>query len=145
MTVYRGEIYYIFKGEATGTEQMAGLPAIVVSNNIGNEHSNCIEVVFLTTKEKKPMPTHVKIACDVPSTALCEQIASVSKDRLGNYIRTCTDEEMKEIDKALLVSLGIAEKEESTVECESQNKPFTVPVPAESVVDLLKLETERNL
>jgi mRNA interferase MazF len=49
--------------------------------------------------------------CKVPSTALCEQIDTVSKGRLGNYVRKCTDEEMDAIDKALMYSLGIEQIE----------------------------------
>lgn len=108
MEVYRGDIFFIQKyGEVAGSEQEAGRPAVIVSNNTGNHYSNILEVVYLITKHKKPMPTHVEIMCQVPSTALCEQISNVSKERLGEYIRSCTDEEMQRIDEALMISLGI--------------------------------------
>ena len=108
MDILRGDIFYIRKGGTTeGNEQDAGRPAIIVSNDIGNQHANIVEVVYLTTQEKKPLPTHVDIICKVPSVALCEQVCTVSKDRLGDLIRTCTVGEMKEIDKALMCSLGI--------------------------------------
>lgn len=142
MTVHRGEIYYIENNLATvtvGSEQRSGRPGIIVSNDKGNEHSEHVEVVYLTTKDKTPLPTHVKIMGTVPSTALCEQVHSVSKSRICDHIRDCTEEEMKEIDKALLISLGLAE-----VGTEAE-KPLTIPVPAENMVDLLKLETERNI
>ena len=54
------------------------------------------------------MATHVPILCKINSTALCETIYTVSKDRLGDYVRTCSDKEMAEIDKGMLHSLGIA-------------------------------------
>ena len=112
MDILRGDIFYVRKGGVTeGNEQDAGRPAIIVSNDIGNKHANIVEVVYLTTAEKKPLPTHVNIICKVPSIALCEQIYSVSKERLGELIRTCTDGEMKEIDKALMTSLGIVSGE----------------------------------
>lgn len=57
--------------------------------------------------ERKPMPTHVPILCKINSTALCETIYTVSKDRLGDYVRTCSDKEMAAIDKGMLCSLGI--------------------------------------
>lgn len=37
--VYRGEIYYIHETEGTGSEQTGGRPGIIISNDIGNEHS----------------------------------------------------------------------------------------------------------
>ena len=118
MDIYKGDIFYIEKPtqyQNTGSEQSAGRPAIIVSNDTGNYHSDVVEVVYLTTKEKTPLPTHVKVMCQVPSTALCEQIFTVSKERLGGYIRTCTDEEMAAIDEALMISLGI----------ERESQPFT--------------------
>ena len=56
------------------------------------------------------MPTHVEVMCQIPSVALCEQIHSISKGRLGEFIRTCTDEEMEKIDNAIMISLGIKQK-----------------------------------
>ena len=107
-TVHRGEIYHIHETEVTGHEQQGDRPAIIVSNNAGNEHSPVVEVVYLTTQKKKPLPTHVQIySSPRPSTALCEQIDSVDKSRLGGLIGWITEEEMHEIDKALAISLEI--------------------------------------
>lgn len=53
------------------------------------------------------MPTHVGILCKIPSTALCETIYTVTKDRLGDFVRSCTDKEMAEINRGMLCSLGI--------------------------------------
>lgn len=110
MGIYRGDIYFVRNYvRVSGSEQTAERPAIVVSNDIVNEHSDICQVVYLTTKEKKPLPTHAKVMCRVPSTALCEQVFSVSQDRLVEYIRTCTEAEMKAIDRCLMISLGLTE------------------------------------
>lgn len=106
--VSRGEIYYVYSAAVTGNEQNGGRPAVIVSNDIGNVHSPIVEVVYLTTKEKKPLPTHVWIASSPkPSIVLCEQIETVHKGRIGNYIGQLFDAEIKALDKALAVSLGI--------------------------------------
>lgn len=110
-TYHRGQIYYVYpRGyDYTGSEQGGGRPAIIVSNDVGNEFSRVVEVVFLTTREKKPLPTHVKIcSARCPSTALCEQIETVDKERIGNYINEVTQAELKGIEKAILISLDIA-------------------------------------
>lgn len=105
---YRGEIYYIFPKDAVGSEQMGSRPGIIVSNDMGNEHSKIVEVVYLTTRDKKPLPTHVEInSARHQSIALCEQIETVSKERIGNYINSVTQNELNEIERALLVSLDI--------------------------------------
>lgn len=110
MEVYKGDIFFVDKYNkdyGCGSEQSTGRPAIIVSNDMGNKHSSMVEVVYLTSQEKKPLPTHVEVICQVPSIALCEQICSVSKERLSSFVRTCTDAEMKKIDEALMISLGI--------------------------------------
>lgn len=104
----RGEIYYIYNTNHTGCEIMKGRPGIIVSNDRLNETSELLEVVYMTTSPKEDQPTHVRInSADHPSTALCEQVNTVSKLRVGDYCGTCTPEEMAALDKALLVSLGI--------------------------------------
>ena len=43
----------------------------------------------------------------IPSIALCEQIETVYKKRIGKYLAKATMDEMKRIDKALAVSIGL--------------------------------------
>lgn len=104
----RGEIYYIERANTFGSEQMAGRPAVVVSNDKCNFNSEVVEIVYLTTAPKVELPTHVTIrSTGKPSTALCEQITSVSVTRIGGYAGECTDVEMAAIDQALAISLDI--------------------------------------
>ena len=108
MDVCRGDIFYIEGNNRTeGSEQRADRPALVVSNDIGNHHSNIVSVVYLTTAEKKPLPTHCEVVARIPSTAICEQVVTISQSRLGEYIRTATEAEMNEIDKCLMIALGL--------------------------------------
>lgn len=116
MAILKGDIYYIEKYQTYGSEQQSARPAIVVSNNKCNESSAVVEVVYLTTQPKTDLPTHVTIrSTGRTSTALCEQIASVSVDRIGNYIATVSDDEMINIDIALMVSLGLSTPKASIV------------------------------
>lgn len=86
----------------------AGRPAIIVSNDTGNENAEIVEVVYLTTQPKKDLPTHVSIrSTKYKSTALCEQITTVAKKRIGEYCGTCTEAEMEMVENAMLISLGI--------------------------------------
>ena len=110
----RGDIYYIARTyQENGSEQQAGRPAIIVSNNKGNANSEVVEVVYLTTRPKKDLPTHVAIySSTLPSIALCEQIDTVSKNRVGDKIGTITDEEASAVDAALAISLGLKQEEQ---------------------------------
>ena len=93
---------------ATGSEQNADRPAVIVSNDLGNRHAPIVELVYLTTRKKASLPTHVYIgSAEKPSIALCEQIVTVCKSRLQRHIGSVTAEEMHNIEKALTKSLGI--------------------------------------
>ena len=109
--IKRGEIFFISRSDnypEYGSEQYAGRPAIVVSNQNLNATSSTVEIVYLTTKEKNDSLLHVKIRSTIkPSVAICEQITSISKERIGDYYGTCTDEELQKIDIAIAKSLGL--------------------------------------
>lgn len=111
MEIYRGDIFYIKK-----INQDTGRPAVIVSNNDINENQNMVEVAYLVEKPNESLPTHAKVRCHLPSTALCEQVVSVSKDRIDGFIRTCTDEEIEKINKGLSISLGITESDDTMAE-----------------------------
>lgn len=112
--IKRGEIFYIARGATSGSEQFADRPAVVVSNDENNKHSGVIEVAYLTTAPKTDLPTHVTIrSTGRTSTVLCEQVTSVSVDRVNKYIGQVSEQEMKNIDIALMISLAIGEDTKS--------------------------------
>lgn len=108
--IKRGGIYYIAKRgpDSVGHEQYSGRPAVVVSNDRNNACNTVMEVVYLTTQPKLDSPTHVTI-CSTgrKSIALCEQVTSVAAERFGAYKGQATADEMKHIDTALAISLGL--------------------------------------
>lgn len=107
--IHRGDIFWVRQDyAAVGSEARKNRPAIIVSNDKNNTYSGTVEIVYLTTAEKKPIPTHVTIeTMGKQSTALCEAIYTVDKERLENYYCTLTSDEMKLVDQAVLVSLGL--------------------------------------
>lgn len=149
-TVERGDIFYvesIFNEE--GSEQKAGRPAIVVSNDKGNEHSPIVNVVYLTTAPKDyHLPTHVTIRSAVKvSTALCEQVTTVSKSRLGSYMSTCTKTEMEQVSNSIAIALGIdldILQPKEVVKEVVVEKPVEVPASSDSS-ELIKVTAERDL
>ena len=105
---YRGDIFWISEGRELGCEQIANRPGIIVSNDKNNQYSQTVEVVMLTRRPKNPLPTHVRInSAKYPSTALCEQITTVAKERLTRFIGSITDREQERIDEALRVSIAV--------------------------------------
>lgn len=108
MEIKRGDIWYVDKSYYTGSEQAPGRPAVIVSNDKNNANSDTVEVVYLTTAPKKDLPTHVVIrSSPKESVAICEQVTTVSTERIGNYKGRVSDSEMMNIEIALMVSLDI--------------------------------------
>lgn len=108
--VKRGDIFYITYSKNFNDSysyDTTGRPGVIVSDDHLNRGSEYVEVVYLTTKIKRDMPTHVDVFCKTPSIALCETIHTVEKDRIGTYVRTVSNEEMEEIERGLRSSLGM--------------------------------------
>lgn len=136
--IHRGEIFYMTFKEQTGSEQQGGRPVIVVSNETCNKFSPIVTVVPLTTKDKKPLPTHVELNVEglpVYGTILCEQVQSVSHYRLGSYVGEVDDRIMRKIEKALCVQLDINTK--AAAETVTVQAP---PVVKEVVKEVVKVD-----
>lgn len=113
MSIKRGDIYWIEQSKyrpAVGSMQKPGRPGIIVSNDANNACSLTYEIVYLTGKPKKDLPTHCAInSVPKPGLALCEQVTTISDEQLRQYIGHCTDEEMEQIDRCIAISLGLPE------------------------------------
>lgn len=109
--VHRGDIFYVkIPYYVTGSEQGGRVrPAVILSNEQGNANASIVEIVYLTkTHRRTDLPTHVEItSTKYPSIALCEQITSVSVSRLIKHLGRVTERELKEMEGACAVSLGI--------------------------------------
>lgn len=92
--------------------QNDGRPVVIISNNSGNRFSPAITVIPFTTADKKPLPTHVKVLMEdgKVSTALCEQLRTISTDLLEDYIGTLDDTKLTEIEGATLIALGFKQQ-----------------------------------
>ena len=111
--IRRGDLYYAELDPIVGSEQAGTRPVLVVSNDIGNQYSPVIVIVPITSRRigNKQLPTHVKVR--IPellkndSTALTEQIRTIDKLRLKEYIGSLPDCLMTAVDQALAISIGI--------------------------------------
>lgn len=109
--IYRGDVYYCDLKGATGCEQQGIRPVVVIQNNIGNFFSKTIIVAPLTTKSKKNLPTHINITSIEQikniSLLLLEQIRTVDKERLCEYVGSISKDELLKVENAIKISLGI--------------------------------------
>lgn len=109
--IHRGDVFWIADTQTeVGSEYTKTRPAVIVSNEANNRYSANLEIVWLTTANKKPLPTHVTLySAPRVSVALCECVTTISKERLREYYCTLTSEEMAHIDRAIRISLGLPE------------------------------------
>lgn len=118
-TPQRGEIWFAEFGTHPGTSVQEGCrPALVISNDTANQHSEIITVVPMTTRIKKThLPTHVMITShDVMleqgqymerSMLLAEQVTTIGKDSLIRYVGMLREDKLKEVEAAVLVQMNI--------------------------------------
>jgi len=112
-SILRGDLYYADLNPVVGSEQGGIRPVLVIQNDIGNKHSPTIIVAAITSKAMKTiLPTHCRLSAqsglDLNSVALLEQIRTIDKRRLKDYVGVLGQEEMQEVDRALAVSVGLA-------------------------------------
>lgn len=113
--IIRGDIYFADLSPVVGSEQGGLRPILVIQNNIGNKYSPTIIVAAITSQlSKAKIPTHVELKSSTynlpkDSVVLLEQIRTIDKKRLNEKVCTLDYKKMKEVDKAILISLGFYE------------------------------------
>ena len=109
--IRRGDIYYADLRPVVGSEQGGVRPVLIIQNDVGNKHSPTTIVAAITgRKTKAALPTHVAIMTNglkTESTVLLEQIRTIDKARLGEYIGRLDSKTLAAVDRAIVVSLGI--------------------------------------
>ena len=125
----RGDIYCADLDPVVGSEQGGIRPVIVIQNDTGNKHSPTLIVATVTTKihKKTNMPTHFVIngnpAFREASVVQLEQIRTIDKRRIDNYLGKVTPSEMVAIERALSVSLAMEQlKKRSAKHIEKKSK-----------------------
>jgi mRNA interferase MazF len=112
----RGEIWLADLGTGRGHEQSGQRPVLMVSDDGFNAGlSGLVMTVPLTSKvgKSKSIPAHIRIdppegGLKTPSVILCDQLRTISKDRLGNAPwGTVSAANLAEVEKALRVLLGL--------------------------------------
>lgn len=110
----RGDVWFAEFGTHPGTSVQEGCrPAFVISNDTGNTHAETITVAPMTSKLKKMyLPTHVQMTSSdcpklEPSMVLAEQITTIGKSALRNYVGRASENKVHEVEKAVEIHLGL--------------------------------------
>ena len=113
MIIRRGDIYYADLRPVVGSEQGGVRPVLIIQNDIGNKHRPTVICAAITSKmNKAKLPTHVELntkRCDMirDSVILLEQLRTIDKQRLKERICHIDDELLKDVDRALMISLEL--------------------------------------
>lgn len=104
----RGEVYWVRFDPAEGGEIKKTRPAIVVSNDTSNKILNRVQVVPVTSRTDRVYPGESLFYLKGrEGKALCSQIRTVSKKRLGNKIGKIASRDSIALNKSLKLQLDL--------------------------------------
>ena len=111
--IKRGELYFADLSPVIGSEQGGVRPVLVIQNDIGNKYSPTVIAAAITSKlNKAKLPTHIELSSkeyglEKDSVVLLEQIRTIDKTRLKEKIGELNNFKMSEVNKAMMISLGV--------------------------------------
>lgn len=109
----RGGVYWVALDPVVGTEIAKTRPAVIISNDTGNQYSTRVIVAPVTSGSvTKVYPFEVLVPAGEANLAreskvLLDQIRTIDKRRLGQRIGSLSSERMLEIDQAIRRSLAV--------------------------------------
>ncbi len=109
----RGDVYYADLRPVVGSEQGGIRPVLIVQNDVGNKHSPTVICAAITSKmNKAKLPTHIELSSlrydmDKDSVILLEQLRTIDKKRLKDKVCHLDCEIMRQVNKALMISLEL--------------------------------------
>ena len=104
----RGEVWWVSFAPAVGGEIRKERPAVIVSNDAANKHLNRVQVVPLTSQTAKVYPSEALVTfAGKQGKAMADQLTTVSKLRLVNYGGELAPAEMRRVEQAIKIQLGL--------------------------------------
>ena len=111
--IQRGDLFYADLKIGVGSEQSGKRPILIIQNDVGNKYSGTVIVAAITSKTegKQNMPTHCRLQAQYGlarvSYILLEQIQTIDKARLNEYIGKLSKKAIRRANRALAVSVGL--------------------------------------
>lgn len=108
----RGELYLVSFDPTLGAEIQKTRPALILQNDIGNQHSPLTIVAAVTSNVLRRGPTAVLVRAPeaglaVDSVILLNQIRTIDKRRLGKRLGLLRSATMKQVNQAIMISLAL--------------------------------------
>jgi mRNA interferase MazF len=104
----RSEVWWVNFDPSIGGEVKKKRPAVIVSNDAANKYLNRVQVVPLTSKVGYVYPSEaVVLLRSKENKAMADQLTTVSKLRLISRVGRITNEDMRKVEHAVSVQLGL--------------------------------------
>ena len=106
----RGDIFYADLPDQNGSEQSGVRPDVIIQNNLGNKYGRTLIVAPITSQDKKDLPVHSEIynnSLEKDSTILLEQVTTIDKNKVKEFVGHLTRNELKKLNIALARSVGL--------------------------------------
>ena len=106
----RGEVWWVNFDPSVGGEIRKRRPAVIVSNNASNANLNRLQVIPLTTNVERVYPSEAPVNLNGrPGKAMADQLTTVSKARLGEKLGELSFDDLRKIEHAIRIQLGLVE------------------------------------
>jgi mRNA interferase MazF len=104
----RGEVWWVDFDPSVGGEIKKKRPAVIVSNDAANRHLNRVQVVPLTSRIGRVYPSEALVTIgDRQGKAMADQLTTVSKLRLLDYEGELTADDVRKVERAICIQLGL--------------------------------------
>jgi mRNA interferase MazF len=104
----RADVYWVAFDPAVGGEIRKRRPAVLVSNDAAISAQNRVQVVPLTSNVTRVHSWEALVRVNgATSKAVADQIRTVAKQRVGQYLDTLTGPDMLLVEQAIRVQLGL--------------------------------------